>query len=387
MKISIGHAVEGDEFFGRERELARMTEIMENKKASIFIPGPRRIGKTSIVKEFIRRNKSRFKFVYFDLESRHSIVELCKDLMKEIEKDFPGLIKIKKKFKEKWNNLSRVLKEISFAGILTVKTNQVPIDVRYIMEKMAEIFEELNRHDFILAIDEFSDFLLNLKNSNPDDVAIFLKWLRRLRQEEKIRLIITGSINILTTVDELKVPDLINDMPDLEILPLTQMEIRNFLNALLKTSNITLSKEVLDFTIEKLKDGIPFHIQLFADGIIFYSGENAVIEDISGIEQLYRKITGKQHKEFMDLHSRLESYLPGSEFEAARKILAHTATEPMNFDDIYGYVNQFLPDKGKLDKLLKRLVDECYLAKENLHYRFISPMIADWWRNSFDWEK
>ncbi|MCK5058158.1 MAG: hypothetical protein KAT34_16010 [Candidatus Aminicenantes bacterium] len=59
----------------------------------------------------------------------------------------------------------------------------------------------------------------------------------------------------------------------------------------------------------------------------------------------------------------------------------------MSFDDIYPYVEKILPGKEAVNKLLKRLVDECYLVKENQDYRFISPMVRDWWKNSYDWER
>lgn len=387
MKINIGHSVEGDDFFNREKELQWMDEKLEPGKGNLFIPGPRRIGKTSLVKEFIRRNKNKYKFVYFDLESRHSIIEMCEDLLKEIKKTFPDLIKSKSNFKKKWNDLAKMFPEISVGGVIKVKTGEVPLITKKIMDKMEEVFEELRSHNFIIAFDEFSDFLLDLNKSSSEDMELFLKWLRRLRQEEKIKVIITGSINIISTVEELRVPDLINDLPDLDILPLNAGEIKELLTELLKDKNITLSKEAMDFALTKLSDGVPFFIQLLADGIYRYTGGNTSIDEVKEIEKLYGKITGKRHKEFIDLHTRLESYLTEKEFAAARKILAHTAFKSMNFDDIYPYVEKALPDKQEVNKLLRRLEDECYLYKENGFYRFVSPMIADWWKNMYGWEK
>jgi AAA+ ATPase superfamily predicted ATPase len=387
VKINIGPSVEGDDFFGREKELKWMGEILEPKKGSLFIPGPRRIGKTSLVKEFIRQNKNKYKFVYFDLEFRNSIIEMCEDLLKEIKKNFPALIKAKSNLKKKWNDLSKMFPEISVGGVIKVKTGEVPLITKKITDKMEEVFEELYPHNFIIAFDEFSDFLWNLNKSSNEDMELFLKWLRYLRQEEKIKVIITGSINIISTVEELRVPDLINDLPDLDILPLNPGEIKELLTELLKGKNITLSKEVMDFALTKLSDGVPFFIQLLADGIYRYSGGNTTIAEVKEIETLYGKITGKRHKEFVDLHTRLESYLPEHQFAAARKILANTALKPMNFDDIYPYVEKMLPDKQEVNKLLRRLEDECYLYKEKGFYRFVSPMIADWWKNMYAWEK
>lgn len=387
MKINIGHAVEGENFFGREKELQRMAEIWQNQAAGIFIPGPRRIGKTSLVMEFIRRNSDQYKFVYFDLEGRYSIVELCKDLIKTIDSSFPGFVKSKGNLKEKWNVITEMFSEIEIKGVIKVKTGEIQEKVKDVTDQMEDIFQALYRHDFIIAFDEFSDFLLNLKKRSDEDVKFFLEWLRRLRQERKIRLIITGSINIISTVEELNFPYLINDMTDIEILPLGPEEVRTLLTELLRGKNITLSHGALDFVVEKLSDGIPFYIQLFADGLVYYTGGNKSIGEVKEIEEWYRRITGKQHKEFIDLHTRLQTHLSRPEYDAARKILAHTCRAPMGFDDLYPFLESFLSDEIAANKLLKRLVDECYLKKEAGQYGFISPMLADWWKNHYDWER
>jgi hypothetical protein len=239
----------------------------------------------------------------------------------------------------------------------------------------------------VLAFDEFSGFLMDLNKNNSGEVELFLKWLRRLRQEEKIKVIITGSINIISTVEELRVTNSINDLPALDILPLNPGEIKMLLTELLKDKNISFSQKVMDFALPKLGDGVPFFIQLFADGINTYTGGNTSIDDVGEIEKIYGKITGKRHNEFIDLHSRLESYLTGNQFTAARKILAHLAFKAMTFDDIYPYVQKALPGKQYLNKLLRRLEDECYLSVEKGFYQFVSPMLADWWKNIYAWEK
>jgi hypothetical protein len=46
-----------------------------------------------------------------------------------------------------------------------------------------------------------------------------------------------------------------------------------------------------------------------------------------------------------------------------------------------------LPGKAAVNKLLKRLMDECYLKKSDGCYGFVSPMLADWWKNQYEWEK
>jgi len=269
MKISTGHSVEADEFFGRERELGTMAEVMQDRRASIFIPGPRRIGKTSLVKEFMRINQNDYRFVYFDLESRNSIIELCKDLTKAIEKNYPEFIKKSAKLKELWNTVSEMIPTLKVINV-EVQTGKISSDVKDFMDNMELLFEELNQLDFVFAFDEFSDFLWNLRKTSIDEVKLFLKWLRTLRQESKIRLIITGSINVLSTVDELNVADLINDLTDIEIFPLTKDEVKSLLRKLTEPVNITFTEDGINAAVEKLSDGIPFFVQLFASGLRTY---------------------------------------------------------------------------------------------------------------------
>ncbi|MGE5342430.1 MAG: ATP-binding protein [Candidatus Omnitrophota bacterium] len=387
MRINVGPSVEGENFFGRHKELERIADIWQNHATGIFIPGPRRIGKTSLVKEFMRRNHRHYKFIYFDLEGRYSIIELCKDLMKEIESSFPGLIKRKDKSIEKWNTLNKMLSEIEIGGILKIKTGELTQTTKDFIDRMDDVFDLLYNENFIIAFDEFSDFLLNLKKSNNDEVKFFLEWMRRLRHERKLRLMITGSINIISTIEELNFLYLINDMTDIEILPLQREEIRSLSTELLKVKKITLSREALDFVEERLGDGIPFYVQLFADGLAYYGGGNRTIYNLDEIKDLYKRITDKTHKEFLDLHNRLKNHLQSAEYNAATKILAHCCQSPMGFDDIYPFLENILPEKLAVNKILKRLTDEGYLKKENGKYGFVSILLADWWKNHYEYER
>jgi len=87
------------------------------------------------------------------------------------------------------------------------------------------------------------------------------------------------------------------------------------------------------------------------------------------------------------MHSRLKRFLPKNEYSTAKKILAHLSADPMTFNDLWPYIReQVNNDKETMHKLLKRLTDECYITIEMGLYRFVSPMLADWWKNSYGWE-
>ena len=92
MKNITGNWVTGDNFFGRKQELQELKEFLFARKTSCFIPGPRRIGKTSLVMEFIRLNTNKKpKIIYRDLEKNTTLIDFCYDIKNTIEQCFPGL--------------------------------------------------------------------------------------------------------------------------------------------------------------------------------------------------------------------------------------------------------------------------------------------------------
>jgi len=385
MKISTGHAVTGDAFYGRIRELQRMEEMLGSGRGSLFIPGPRRIGKSSLVKECIRRNRDHYRFIYFDLEGRRGIADLCRDLKKEIAREFPNQIKNKKSLAEQWNTFSRIISEIEVKGF-RFKPGQIPVEIKDLTDAMEAVLADLHAENLILAFDEFSDFILKLAGEEGH-VQFFLEWLRRLRQEEKARFIITGSINIISTVESLNFTRLINDLIDVQINPLSPSEVEELLSNLLESRNITLGDSAMAFALGKLADGIPFYVQLFADCLTCKIPSGAIVSDSDHLQGIYCEITDRQQKEFSDLHNRLKVHLNLTDFKTTAKVLANLSTGPMSFDDLFPYIAEILPDREGIHRTLKRLMDECYIIRRDGQYSFVSPLLADWWRNNYDWER
>jgi hypothetical protein len=299
---------------------------------------------------------------------------------------FPDKLKSKPGFKQIWNSISEMIPEFKIHTIIDVKTGKLATPLKDLMDKMEKLFKELKDENVIISFDEFSDFLFKLKNRSNDELTLFLEWLRRIRQQHTVQFIITGSINILSTAEELGMLDLINDMTDLDILPLVDQEIQDLLKVLLADKNVRLTGEAMNFAITILQNGIPFYVQLFADGIDQYNEGKRTI-DLKIIEKIYTKITDKRHKEFMQLHALLKEYLSPNDMKTAHKILAHLTTGCMQFEDLYPYLSDTESDTEKVNRILKRLVDECYIQQQKGSYGFVSPMLADWWKNSYGYER
>ena len=83
----IGPPVEGDDIFGREKEIQKANKLLDSSH-SLLLSAPRRIGKSSLAKRLIEEKKNQgWKCVYIDLEEtttedgflNHVIEAFCKN--------------------------------------------------------------------------------------------------------------------------------------------------------------------------------------------------------------------------------------------------------------------------------------------------------------------
>ena len=64
----VGPPVEGEDFFGREKEIRKANRLLDSNH-SLLLSAPRRIGKSSLAKRLIEEKKQQgWKCVYIDLE-------------------------------------------------------------------------------------------------------------------------------------------------------------------------------------------------------------------------------------------------------------------------------------------------------------------------------
>ena len=81
-KLKLGHGnwvVGEDQFWGKEPEIERFTELLE-EGAHILLVAPRRIGKTSLMREVARRIKDRYISPQVDLQKSRSPADALVEL-------------------------------------------------------------------------------------------------------------------------------------------------------------------------------------------------------------------------------------------------------------------------------------------------------------------
>ena len=119
----------------------------------------------------------------------------------------------------------------------------------------------------LFIIDDFPDMLLSLSRENAGLLREFLAWFRTQRQNpaparDSIRWLVGGSVNLAGTLDALGLVDLINDLEDIALPPLTDGNVETFVAEMLNGRDVPFDDDVPQRLIAHLGRPIPLFMQM-----------------------------------------------------------------------------------------------------------------------------
>ena len=379
----IGPPVEGEDFFGREKEIRKANRLLDSKH-SLLLSAPRRIGKSSLAKRLIEEKKQQgWKCVYIDLEETTT------------EEGFLRLVI--EAFKE--NGIWKQLAEGMSKGLVSVldrieKISLGPVDLnigkREEQEDLYKNLKELIKHDedTFIVVDELTLFLgiLNKSENGAEKVAFILNWLRSLRQVSKtnVRWLFCGSVGLRNFTSAMNLGYTINDLMEFGLGELSREEAEGLLSGLCKSEDMIMSEELINYTLDKLHWNIPYFIQ-----VIFSKLAEEYEDEVrkESIDIAYNKLCSENY--LSTWSERLSEY---REFEVpARQILKSLSTQPAGMErDAMLNILMTGQDASKveeidylLSKVLEMLENDGYILKMDSIRAFRSPLLRDYWFNKF----
>lgn len=379
----IGPPVEGEDFFGREKEIRQANRFLD-KNHSLLLSAPRRIGKSSLAKRLIEEKKAQgWKCVYIDLEettTEEGFLRLVIEAFKKnsIWKQFTGGMS---------KGLASVLDRIEKVSVGPVDFN---IGKKEEQEDLYKNLKELVKHeeDIFIVVDELTLFLgiLNKSDNGSEKVAFILNWLRSLRQVSKtqVRWLFCGSVGLRNFTSAMNLGYTINDLTECGLDELTREEAIGLLTGLCRSEGINMSEEHINYTLDKLQWNIPYFIQvIFSKLAEDYEGE--ITQE--NIDVAYNKLCSENY--LGTWSERLAEY---REYEVpARQILKSLSTQSsgMERDSMLDILmtDQDVSRKEKIDytlsKVLEMLENDGYIIKKNSTRAFRSPLLRDYWFSKF----
>ena len=379
----IGPPVEGEDFFGREKEIRQANRLLDTNH-SLLLSAPRRIGKSSLAKRLIEeKQKDGWICVYIDLEETTTEEGFLRLLIETFRNS--GIWKQPAEGMPK--RLASVLDKIEKISIGPVDFN---IGKKEEQEDLYKNLKECIKHeeDTFIVIDELTLFLGNLNRSDngTDKIAFILNWLRSLRQvnNTKVRWLFCGSVGLRNFTSALNLGYSINDLAKLSLDELTREEAIGLLTGLCRSESMTISEDLVYYTLDKLHWNIPYFIQVIFSKLAEEHDGEITRENI---DAAYHQLCSESY--LSTWSERLSEY---REYEVpARQILKSLSTQPEGMErsmilDVLMTGKEVSMKENTdytLSKVLEMLENDGYILKKGSIRAFRSPLLKDYWYNKF----
>lgn len=361
--------------------------------------GPRRTGKTSILRDLERQPPAGTSALYLDLQGLRSVPAWLGLMLKETRKLLQTPPEKLAWLKAAGKGTAAVLKRIDQIGPTGIKLTPGQPAVE-LWEPIADEFLSLLReHELplVFMLDEFPWFLGHVaSNHTAAEVDATLNWFRKARQEladGPTRFLVTGSIGLTGLLRRLDLSPAANDFDSIDIEPLTEAESLRFLEERAEGEGITLSAAARRRILERLGVGWPLLLATFLSEVQDRSADKG--PTVKDIDRLYEDhmVRGSRNKYCQEMFTRLskpEMFSP-SERRLAQEILRDLchADKAFGRDDFDALHARLVPDAAhrsllatELDYVLETLRHDGYLVRQRdgLH-TFASHILRDFWHH------
>ena len=392
--------VYGDRFFDREAEIEALRERVENGTHTL-LTGQRRMGKTSLVRELLRRldDEGQFATVFVDLEAAMNGA----DAVAEMAIQAQSVQSIWRRI-QTWsaNRLGDLRDNVEEVGVSELKVRlRAGMDAGSWQRDGDRFFEALaaNERPVVLAIDELSILVNRLLKGHDYRITPerreatdrFMSWLRRNCQAHpgRVCLIVSGSVGLGPILRQAGLSAQANVFAPFDLQPWSRETSMDCLAALARGQGINLSNEVRGEMCLRLRCCVPHHVQQF-----FYhlhqhlarsQGNDAAVADV---EQVYEHelLSVRGQIDLVHYEDRLRTVLGNRSYTVALGLLTEAAVNGglLTHETVRCYretSQSSLDDEGvPVDHVLYSLEHDGYLEGVDVGYGFVSGLLEDWWR-------
>lgn len=387
--------VDGDRFFDRETELGALRERVEDGTHTL-LTAQRRMGKTSLVRELLRRldEEGTFETVFVDLEAANGPEDAVAEIAVQSKSVGGAWLAIKTSFANSLRGLGEHVDELSVSEArIKLRAGMSPGDWRL---KGDQILQALAKSDkpVVLAIDELPILVSRLLKGSDNRITAeraqateeFLSWLRKNGQAHtgRVCLVLSGSVGLHPVLHQVGLTAQANIYAPFDLLPWNQETATDCLAELAETYNLDLSQGVRTEMCRRLRSLVPHHVQQFFDHLHEHLRRQdrhaPSLEDVSHVYK--QQLLGVRGQTDLDHYeSRLKVALDPEGYKAALELLTEAATNDGLLSDeaVVRYSHGYEPT-ASVQNVLHVLEHDGYLERSDDGYRFVSALLEDWWQ-------
>jgi hypothetical protein len=387
MKNRIGPPVEGDDFFGRQKELEFAFGLIKDGN-SLLLAAPRRVGKTSFAKKLlVTAEKNGWRTMELNLEGIISEQQFVRFFVQGLEtmtwwKNVSSIIR--NRISGLLDNIDVSLEAEGVKGSIAWKENR-----KKVFDDLQNLFE--HNIDTLIMIDELG-VLLNAYEKNGKEGIILaeslLSWFRKLGQisGSKIRWVFCSSIGIRNFTNRHSISYTINTLEPYHLKSFDRKSSMTMINELCSNYNIELPESVIDAMLDKIDWYLPYFIQLLFSKVKYLHEVDGLLIDIKIVDAAYDKLVKSQHFDTWD--ERLKQYHKLE--NNTRKILKLLSSNPdgANRKTLFNLIHDAQKEETEIEKelgtIIRMLANDGYLLQqEKGNFVFRSPLLKDYWFNKF----
>lgn len=385
----------------RDAFVAELWQVL--RTGHLVLTAPRRTGKTSVMDYLRDHPENGFRVVSInpqDLTHPADFFQVLLDAFHDAHPDF-----LRDQLAAGWGLVSGVLDKVESIGVGAFKLalRESDPDWRENWRRHGDTFlaRARNAGDRILfIIDEFPDMLINLAREDEGLLREFLAWFRTQRQNpaptrDSIRWLVGGSVNLAGTLDALGMVDLINDLEDVSLPPLTEEDIETFVADMLGGRGVPFDDEVPQRLIARLGRPIPFFMQIATQDLYRRWRREPRRIAATDVDAVFNEmIVGSAARtQLQHYHSRIRQY-----YAEPRRSIAHTllgqisvsesglrrATLRQETERALAELGTSLPPHERrqlFNQLMFDLENDFYVVEvEGGTCDFASGVLKSWWR-------
>lgn len=336
-----GSPVEGENFFGREADVARLRDILDHD--DILLLGPRRIGKTSIARAVMAQVRGEgWRAIEINVASCVDERGFLDKLNATLAPEFASLAdKAKGAFGNAFAAVASRIKSVKIpipgAGSFSVELNEGG------GEDWAKVANELLRliaqaeEPWLIYIDELPILLFNMIRDDPQTgvqrVRRFLDWFRNdvraLPGAGRVRWLVSGSVGLDTLVQQYGMADTINSMKHESLEAFAEDVALAMLDKLAARYAIALSTDAARGLVAAVQWPQPYYLQSAFHHLRTLSNANRATTTAELIEAaIERLVQPGADNDFHHWESRLALQLPRADAGHALALLTHAARDP-----------------------------------------------------------
>ena len=400
MKKASGNWVVGDGFFNRGPEIESLTERVRDGTHTL-LTAQRRMGKTSLVRELLRRldDEGTFETIFVDLEAASAPADAIAEIAFQAKAAQGAWHRIRQLFKNVLPKETEVSGKVAGTE-LRVKL-RAGVDAGNWRHTGDQIFAALadNEQQVVLALDELPILVNRLLKG--DDYRItperrraadeFLSWLRKNGQEHlgKISLILSGSVSLEPILQQAGLSAHANIFSPFDLKPWDEKTASDCLGALAETYGLDLPQDVREAMCKRLRCQIPHHVQRFFDVLhedLRRTGRNAA--SLDDVQRVYESdmLGVRGQMDMSHYEGRLRMVLGDEGCRIALDLLTEAAVAGGALGDdaiTRQRERQTEANPMPIEDVLHVLEHDGYLERHEGGYRFISGLLEDWWRTRY----